>query len=261
MVATRISPTPFAGQGMWRARDCFLSVPAYPEEKRVLFWALSHRAATLGIAFASLLLAVGFGSRLGSEFFPAADTGRIFVRMETPPGTSVESTLEIMKMNERWVLAQPEVAGAFSAIGTGGSRGDGQPTEGVMFIILRHKSERERGAREQQERRGAQVAEPAEQELRGIERDLRRSVNRFADQSFFVGTDFGNGILTVENREQAVVRAEVNGQNKGAGAAAAALHLVALARRWGTETKGVGFQRLGEDTVLAGGKADGTKTA
>jgi HAE1 family hydrophobic/amphiphilic exporter-1 len=116
--------------------------------KTVLFWALSHRAATLGIAFASLVLAVGFGSRLGSEFFPPADTGRIFVRMETPPGTSVESTLEIMKMNERWILAQPEVTGVFSAIGMGGSRGGGQPTEGVMFLVLEHKSQRDRGAHE-----------------------------------------------------------------------------------------------------------------
>jgi HAE1 family hydrophobic/amphiphilic exporter-1 len=116
--------------------------------KAVLFWALSHRAVTLGIALLSLVAAVGFGSRLGSEFFPPADTGRIFVRMETPPGTSAEATLEIMKMNERWALAQPEVAGAFSAIGLGGRRGGGQPTEGVMFIVLRHKSDRERRAHE-----------------------------------------------------------------------------------------------------------------
>jgi len=116
--------------------------------KAVLFWALSHRGATLVIAFLSLVAAVGFGSQLGSEFFPPADTGRIFVRMETPPGTSAEATLEIMKMNERWALAQPEVTGAFSAVGMGGRRNDGEPTEGVMFIVLSHKSERKRGALE-----------------------------------------------------------------------------------------------------------------
>jgi len=114
----------------------------------ILFWALAHRGATLGIAFLSLLAAVGFGSQLGSEFFPPADTGRIFVRMETPPGTSAEATLEIMKMNESWALAQPEVTGAFSAIGMGERRGESEPTEGVMFVVLKHKSERERGALE-----------------------------------------------------------------------------------------------------------------
>jgi 6,7-dimethyl-8-ribityllumazine synthase len=42
------------------------------------------------------------------------------------------------------------------------------------------------------------------------------------------GACIGNGILTVENRAQAEVRADPAGQNKGGGAAAAALHLVAF---------------------------------
>lgn len=46
------------------------------------------------------------------------------------------------------------------------------------------------------------------------------------------GHCIGNGILTVENRPQAEVRADAQGQNKGGGAAAAALHLIALSRKW-----------------------------
>ena len=56
------------------------------------------------------------------------------------------------------------------------------------------------------------------------------------------GSAIGNGILTVENRAQAVVRAEVAGQNKGGGAAMAALHLIALSRKWAGQTKGIGFR-------------------
>jgi 6,7-dimethyl-8-ribityllumazine synthase len=56
------------------------------------------------------------------------------------------------------------------------------------------------------------------------------------------GACIGNGILTVENRDQAVVRAEAAGQDKGGGAAAAALHLIALARGWAGKTKGIGFR-------------------
>jgi len=41
----------------------------------------------------------------------------------------------------------------------------------------------------------------------------------------------GNGILTVENHAQAMERARPDQRNKGAGAAAACLDLVALARR------------------------------
>ncbi len=42
----------------------------------------------------------------------------------------------------------------------------------------------------------------------------------------------GNGILTVETLAQAEARADPAGMDKGGGAAAAALHLVALARRF-----------------------------
>lgn len=56
------------------------------------------------------------------------------------------------------------------------------------------------------------------------------------------GACIGNGILTVENEDQAIVRADPKGQNKGGGAAAAALHLIALARGWAGASKGIGFR-------------------
>ena len=55
------------------------------------------------------------------------------------------------------------------------------------------------------------------------------------------GLCIGNGILTVENRDQAMVRADPARMDKGGGAAAAALHLVALSRRWAGATRGIGF--------------------
>ena len=66
--------------------------------------------------------------------------------------------------------------------------------------------------------------------LLGIERKIR----------------LGNGILTVENREQAEVRADPARMNKGGGAAEAALHLIALARRFGAAPSG-------DATVMATG--------
>ncbi len=65
------------------------------------------------------------------------------------------------------------------------------------------------------------------------------------------GLCIGNGILTVENRPQAEARA--GEQNKGGGAAAAALHLIALTRRLGGAKGGIGFKPMGEDTILATG--------
>ncbi len=66
------------------------------------------------------------------------------------------------------------------------------------------------------------------------------------------GCCVGHGILTVENRGQAEVRAEAAGQNKGGGATEAALHLIALARRWGQPKGGIGFMP-GESYQIAGG--------
>ena len=69
------------------------------------------------------------------------------------------------------------------------------------------------------------------------------------------GHCIGNGILTVENKAQADARANPAEMDKGAGAAEAALHLIALARRWGGPRKGVGFT---SDILLASG---GTQNA
>lgn len=67
------------------------------------------------------------------------------------------------------------------------------------------------------------------------------------------GCCLGNGILTVETHQQALVRADPAHQDKGGGAAAAALHLLALQRRWGQPKGGVGFRPLGETIQLAKG--------
>ena len=73
------------------------------------------------------------------------------------------------------------------------------------------------------------------------------------------GACIGNGILTVENRKQAEVRADPKDQNKGGGAAAAALHLVALTRKFAKPPSGVGFKPAG--TVLMAETTKGPTTA
>ncbi len=72
------------------------------------------------------------------------------------------------------------------------------------------------------------------------------------------GLAVGNGIITVENRAQAEARADPAGMDKGGGAAAAALHLIALARRFrgGGER---GSPLLPDDDILLArrGRGDG----
>jgi 6,7-dimethyl-8-ribityllumazine synthase len=67
------------------------------------------------------------------------------------------------------------------------------------------------------------------------------------------GVCIGNGILTVENLDQAMVRARPADMNKGGGAAEACLHLIALARRFAPKTR-----PLPEGSIqLAGGAGSG----
>ena len=66
------------------------------------------------------------------------------------------------------------------------------------------------------------------------------------------GACIGNGILTVETRHQAEVRADPDDQDKGGGAAAAALHLIALTRRFAGPKGGIGFKPGGQTMEIAG---------
>jgi 6,7-dimethyl-8-ribityllumazine synthase len=82
--------------------------------------------------------------------------------------------------------------------------------------------------------------------------DSSRGITLLGLQGFCIG----NGILTVENRAQAEVRADPAAQNKGGGAAAAALHLVALGRKWGAPREGVGFRPAFDEYQVAGASKD-----
>ena len=68
--------------------------------------------------------------------------------METPPGTSLEGTLDRVKEGEKWLLAQPELKGLFSGVGVSGPDGPGNVTGAMFVAILKPRSERARSAQE-----------------------------------------------------------------------------------------------------------------
>ncbi len=109
---------------------------------------LWHRIGVLVIASVTFFIALGFGSQLGAEFFPPSDEGRIFVMMETPPGTALAGTLDRLKQAESWMLAQPEVAGLFAGVGVSGPEGPGSVSNAVFVSVLKPAAQRERNAQE-----------------------------------------------------------------------------------------------------------------
>ena len=63
----------------------------------------------------------------------------------------------------------------------------------------------------------------------------RESARAIMDIAADAGLALGNGILTVENDEQAWARARIGEQNKGGAAAEAALAMIAIRRQFGLE--------------------------
>ncbi len=117
--------------------------------RALLDWALAHRGAILALGGGAFLAAVGFAFGLDREFTPSEDQGHMIAVIETPPGTSKEATLEIMKKDEAWVLAQPEIGGLFSAVGIAGPDSpEGGSNTALMFAALTPRNERSRKAQE-----------------------------------------------------------------------------------------------------------------
>jgi len=112
--------------------------------RRLLDWTLGHRGLTVGIALASFVVALGFGSLLEGEFFPPTDNGIFFARLEALPGTSIESTREYLARDERYILDQPELTGMFSSVGAAGSYSVPASHTGMIFGMLTSANERKR---------------------------------------------------------------------------------------------------------------------
>jgi len=112
--------------------------------RRALDWTLAHQWTTLGVALASFVAACGMNGSLQKEFFPPTDRGMFFSSFDTPPGTALRATSEILDLNEKYVLAQPEVVGLFEAVGMGGRDSVERANEGIMFATLKPMSQRKR---------------------------------------------------------------------------------------------------------------------
>jgi len=116
--------------------------------RALLAWTLIHRGSTAAIAVASIVLSALLAYSLPREFFPPADQGLFFGRIETSVGSTLEATeAEIAKV-ERWILAQPEISGLFTAAGTTRPGSPPKNYGGVMAGMLIPKDDRDRTVQE-----------------------------------------------------------------------------------------------------------------
>ncbi len=89
-----------------------------------------------GAVFGGSLLLV---ARLGKEFVPPQDQGRILARIQTPVGSSVDYTDSVMRRCETILESRPEIDRYFLAIG---GFGGGEVNTAVLFLTMVPRQDR-----------------------------------------------------------------------------------------------------------------------
>jgi multidrug efflux pump len=115
--------------------------------ERALTTALRHRIWTVVLVVATVALSVLFFFGVGKEFLPQDDRGYFMVSVKTPEGSTMAYQERYQNRVERLLDATEEVRSYFSivAIGRGGP---GRVNEGIMFVRMHPRSERQRSAAE-----------------------------------------------------------------------------------------------------------------
>jgi HAE1 family hydrophobic/amphiphilic exporter-1 len=108
--------------------------------KRVIGWALNHRAAMVFIALATFVLALAMPAvgLIGSSFFPDQDIGEFDIVIKTPPGSSMEYTR--LKAEEVAAMARRMEGVKLTYTTVGGQTG--AVDNGNIYVKLTPKEER-----------------------------------------------------------------------------------------------------------------------
>jgi len=115
-------------------------------------WPLPARLA-LGLIFAAAVLAISAGPTvllyrsLEQEFLPEEDKGFMFSFVYAPEGSSLEFTDRQMKKLEAILARTPEVE-IYGGITAFSMAGPGQANNGIVFVHLKDRSERDRSVQE-----------------------------------------------------------------------------------------------------------------
>jgi multidrug efflux pump len=110
---------------------------------RILQGALRHRPLMLVLALSTFLVSIFLFGILKKELVPVEDRGIGFGIVIAPEGATLDYTDRYMRAIEKKLMALPERRGLFTAIGLGFG-GPGRVTNGVMFLALKPRGERDK---------------------------------------------------------------------------------------------------------------------
>jgi HAE1 family hydrophobic/amphiphilic exporter-1 len=146
------------GRALVRFNDSFHGLGQ--RYRGVIAWALDHRLATMGIAVLAFVAAMSLFwlGLVGGQFMPNSDNEQTALSIETAVGSSIAYTSDKALEISRYVMAQPEVALAYTTIG--GAQQNEAVNKGQIYVKLTPKSARPRTQQE-------------------LEADLRKVLPRF----------------------------------------------------------------------------------
>ena len=118
--------------------------------RRVVGWALDHPKLILALAAVSFFGALSLPRMglVGSAFFPPEDNGEFYVRVETPPGTDLETTRTRVEAAARLARRLPEVTYTYTTVGSGGLFSGGGVDVGQVYVRLAPMGDRDQSAEE-----------------------------------------------------------------------------------------------------------------
>ncbi|BDU75628.1 efflux RND transporter permease subunit [Mesoterricola sediminis] len=107
--------------------------------KKGIEWAMTHRAAVMGVGLGSFVLAMSLSGMLGGDFMPDYDRGDFQVGFKVEAGASLEAAKAKAAQLETMIRTTPdgqpsrEVEHVYTTIGTGLN---GTITEGTIYVKL-----------------------------------------------------------------------------------------------------------------------------
>ncbi len=113
-----------------------------PHYRNLLAFSLRTRWLVALIATAAFVAAIVGAMFLPAEWMTVTDQGKMYISIETPPGTDLQSTYERVRRVEQIVTALPEVAGTYVTIGSGNT----EVTEALLLTLLTPADTRELSA-------------------------------------------------------------------------------------------------------------------
>ncbi len=113
----------------------------------LLSWCLRHRLIVTIAAVAILFSIVPLGKIVKSEFIVDDDMSEFEVTVETPPGSSLEKSEEVLKQIEADLRNIPEIERLFTTIGVRGQYLS-NVTDASIYVGLKQMNERERSQNE-----------------------------------------------------------------------------------------------------------------